>query len=122
VVITITILAMADSSSNTPLAFVLLPPILEKLTRGNYNMWFATVSSAMKGARLSGYILSTVAPPPAFIENTTSLPSADGKKVEPMPNPAYEKWIAEDQIILSYLFSSLTKEIFGQVARYDLCK
>lgn len=113
---------MADSSSNAPLAFGLLPPVSEKLTRGNYNMWYATVSSAIKGAHLGGYILSTAAPPPAFLENTTASPSADGKKADPTPNPAYEKWIVEDQIVLSYLFSSLTKEIFGQVARATTAK
>jgi len=47
---------MAASSSIVPLAFGLLPVVSEKLTRGNYNMWHATVSSALKGARLAGYI------------------------------------------------------------------
>jgi len=76
-------------------------------------MWYATVASALKGARLGGYILDTAAPPAEFLDPVTT---PDGKKTDPVPNPAYEKWIAEDQIVLSYLFSSLLKEIFGQVA------
>jgi len=101
------------SSTSAPLAFGLLPVVSEKLTRGNFNMWHATVMSALKGARLFGYIQSTAVPPAAFIEPATT---ADGKQAEPTPNPAFEKWVAEDQIVLSYLFSSLSKEIFGQVA------
>jgi len=107
---------MANSSANAPLAFGLLPVVSEKLTRGNYNMWYATVSSALKGARLGGYILPTAAPPAAFLA-VDAASTADDKKLDPQPNPAYEKWVAEDQIVLSYLFSSPTKEIFGQVAK-----
>ena len=107
-------MAAPTSSATAPLAFGLLPVVSEKLTRGNYNMWHATVSSALKGARLAGYILKTAVPPAAFIQDEAS--TVDGKKPDPAPNPAYEKWVAEDQIVLSYLFSSLSKEIFGQVA------
>ena len=114
---------MGDTSASAaaPLAFGLLPVVSEKLTRGNYNMWHATVSSALKGARLGGYILSTAEPPPALLDATSGT-TADGKKIDPQPNPAYEKWVAEDQIVLSYLFSSLTKEIFGQVATASTAK
>ena len=68
------------SAANAPLAFGLLPVISEKLTRGNYNMWHAQVSSALKGARLAGYIKSTAAPPPKFLEGDSFSP-ADGKKL-----------------------------------------
>jgi hypothetical protein len=101
----------SSSSANAPLAFGLLPVVSEKLTRGNYNMWHATVSSALKGARLAGYIDSAAAPPVAVITDESAA-LVDGKK-SAIPNPAYEKWVAEDQIVLSYLFSSLTKEVFG---------
>jgi len=77
-------------------------------------MWHATVSSALKGAHLAGYIDSTAAPLAAFLTNDSVAP-VDGKKPE-LPNPAYEKWVAEDQIVLSYLFSSLSRDVFGQVA------
>ena len=76
------------SAANAPLAFGLLPVVSEKLTRGNYNMWHAQVSSALKGARLAGYIKSTAAPPPKFLEGDSSSPAngkklTDGKEPEP---------------------------------------
>jgi hypothetical protein len=42
--------------------------------------------------------------------------NAGNKKADPVPNPEYEKWIAKDQHVLSYLFSSLSKEVFSQVS------
>jgi hypothetical protein len=73
---------MADSSANAPLAFGLLPVVFEKLIRGNYNMWYAMVSSALKGAQLGGYIIPTAMPPAAFLAiDATSM--ADGKKPDP---------------------------------------
>jgi len=75
---------MGDTSASAaaPLAFGLLPVVSEKLTRGNYNMWHATVSSALKGACLGGYILSTTEPPPALLDATSGT-TADGKKIDP---------------------------------------
>ena len=84
----------------------------EKLTRGNYGMWYAQVSSTLKGAQLAGYIKPSAKPPSPFLEDGTS----DDKKVDPVPNPEYEKWEAKDQQVLSYLFGSLSKEIFAQVS------
>jgi hypothetical protein len=107
--------------SQAPLAFGLLLVVSKKLTCGNYNMWFATVNSALKGARLSDYILTKAEPPLEFLDAESSS-TADGKKPEPKPNPAYDKWVAEDQIVLNYLFSSLSKEIFVQVATTTTAK
>jgi hypothetical protein len=73
---------MADSSANAPLAFVLLLIVSKKLTCGNYNMWYAMVSSALKGARLSGYILPTAVPPTTFLAVDAALTANDKK-----PNP-----------------------------------
>jgi len=40
------------------------------------------VSSALKGACLGGYILSTAEPPPALLDATSGT-TADGKKIDP---------------------------------------
>jgi len=50
----------------------------------------------------------------AYIEG--AIDATSGKKGEPQPNPAYETWVTQDQQVLSYLFSSLSKEVFSQVS------
>ena len=39
----------------------------------------------------------------------------DDKSVDPLSNPEYKEWVAKDQTVLSYLFRSLSKEVFAQV-------
>jgi hypothetical protein len=59
---------------------------------------------------LQGYLSSDNKAPPAEIVTR----GADGKE-EKKPNPALESWEATDQQVVSYLLSSLCKEILSQV-------
>jgi hypothetical protein len=108
---------MAQSSDAiAALSFGFLPLVTEKLTRGNYGMWHAQVSSTLKGAQLTGFIKSTAKPPAEFLEaDDAAAAKAAMKQVDPLPNPEYKKWVAKDSQVLSYLFSFLSKEIFSQV-------
>jgi hypothetical protein len=105
---------MSQSSADAiaTLTFGFLPPVSEKLTRGNYAMWHAQVSSTIKGAQLVGFIKPGAAPPAQFLEVDPADATA-GKKANPVPNPEYDKWMAKDQQILGYLFGSLSKEVFA---------
>ena len=85
-------------------------PVTEKLTRHNFSLWKAQVMPAIRGAQLEGFIDGTTPAPPKQIEVTI-----DGKKAT-TANEAYAKWIASDQQVLSYLLSTLSKEILTQVA------
>lgn len=96
------------------LTFGYLPPVTEKLTKGNHNMWLAQVTATLQGAHLAGYIKADAKPPAKFLEADAAATAA-GKK-DPVPNPDHEEWIAKDSQVRGYLFSSLSKEIFSQVA------
>jgi hypothetical protein len=78
-------------------------------------MWHAQVFSALRGAQLAGFIKPTAKPSLEFL-NAASTSDKPDKQVDPLPNPNYKKWVAKDQQVLSYLFSSLFKEIFAQVS------
>jgi hypothetical protein len=41
------------------------------------------------------------------------------KTREMVPNPKYVVWLIQDQQLLSYLNSTLSKEVFGQVMNCD---
>jgi hypothetical protein len=82
------------------LTFDFLPPVTEKLTRGNYAMWHAQVSSTINGAQLAGFIKTGATPPAQFME-VDPADITTGKKADLVPNPEHDKWLAKDQQILS---------------------
>jgi hypothetical protein len=105
----------SNAAAGSPaFTFGFLPPVSEKLTRGNYNMWFAQVSSTIKGAQFGKYISPNAVPPVAYLDG--AIDATTGKQGAPQPNPAYDTWVTQDQQVLSYLFLSLSKEVFSQVS------
>jgi hypothetical protein len=88
-----------------------LQPISEKLTRSNLPISRALVVSALKGAQLSEFLEGKVVAP----EQTLA---SDDKKVK-MPNPKSAIFIAEQQQVLNFLLSSLSKEMLEHVAVYS---
>jgi hypothetical protein len=93
---------MASSSSFSSLGH----PITEKLTRDNFMLWKAQFIPAVRGAQLFGFLDGSVKVPEQEIENS------ENKKEE---NPAYARWVVQDQQLLSFLNSSLSREVLGQV-------
>jgi len=84
--------------------------VTEKLDQKNFPMWKLQVSSALKGAQLFSFIGPNSNPLSPFLEAKT-----DDKKGDMEPNPDYESWVAKDQTVLSFLLTSLSKEISAQV-------
>ena len=107
-------MAQSSSAASASLSLGFLP-VTEKLSRSNFPMWRAQVESAIRGAQLGRFIKASAKPPSEFLE-TDGKTAKEGKVVDLLPNPEYEEWMAKDQTVLSYLFSSLPKEIFAQVS------
>ena len=68
-------------------------------------------AGAYSDARMEGHINSKTVAPDVEI----SKKAADGKTVK-TANPAYEEWFAGDKHILGFLFASVSKEVFVQIA------
>lgn len=100
---------MASSSSvaQAPLG----APVSEKLTRENFLLWKAQIMPAIRGAQLDSILDGSCAAPAKTLEITT-----DDKKTATIVNPEYERWIAKDQQLLSYILNSLTTGVLSQVA------
>lgn len=91
-------------------------PVTEKLTRANFREWRAQVWSALRGAQLAGYVDGSIVKPEATI---TTPDAKEGDAAVVSANLAYEKWIVQDQQVLNFLFSSLSRDIMTQVAVLD---
>jgi hypothetical protein len=102
---------MVSSSSSTAANPLLTQSVSEKLTKLNHEVWHAQVKAAIRGAWLLGFLIDDSKESASKIKKS----DADGKEVE-VPNLDYEDWEATDQPVLSYLFSSLSKEILTQVS------
>ncbi|CAO2145820.1 unnamed protein product [Urochloa humidicola] len=98
------------ASSSAPVNPLVGISITEKLTKANHAMWKAQVLAAARGSRLIGHLTGATA---ALDEE---INSKVGEKETKIPNPAYEEWYARDQQILSFILSSLSKEVMTQVA------
>lgn len=101
---------MASSSSNFKIPTSLSLPVGEKLNKTNYFLWQAQVLPAIRGAQLEGILDGSMPAPPTEIDE--KVDNQDVKK----PNPEYARWVAQDQAVLSYLLSSLTRDALASVA------
>jgi hypothetical protein len=96
------------SSSPAPTVIHLMP-VSEKLTRGNHTVWKAQVVTALRGAQLYGFLDGISITPAAQIKANV------GSDEEDVPNPAFVVWKAQEQQVLSYLLSSVSRDILVQI-------
>jgi hypothetical protein len=99
---------MATQFSNL-VTFANLNPI--KLTRDNYPIWLPQIVPHLKGGNVYGYVDGSITCPPEFIETTKDI------VVTKTPNPAYQTWQMQDQIILGTINSAISKNLLIHVTR-----
>ncbi|KAL6274923.1 hypothetical protein ACE6H2_000261 [Prunus campanulata] len=80
-----------------------------KLDRTNYPLWLAQITPLLKSRGLMGFVKGTTTCPPSVVKDKDNT-----EKV----NPAYDDWIRQDQLILSWINGSLSPSVLGPVARY----
>lgn len=81
-----------------------------KLDRNNYPLWLAQILPTLKGRKLLGYVDGTSRCPPCFKVNEA------GQLTDEI-NPAYDVWMAQDQMVLGWINNSLTPAVLATVAR-----
>jgi hypothetical protein len=97
------------SSSPAPTAIPLMS-VSKKLARGNHTVWKAQVVAALRGAQLYGFLDGT------SIKSAEQIKAKVGSAEEDVPNPAFVVWKAQEQQVLSYLLSSVSRDILVQIA------
>jgi hypothetical protein len=99
----------ASSSSGTPGVINITSSITIRLTSENYLFWKAQVGPLLRSNLLMGYVDGSLPCPP------THTVVDHGGIATPVPNPAYQHWIQQDQAILSAFVSSMTEGVVGMV-------
>jgi hypothetical protein len=97
------------ASSPAPTVIPLMP-VSEKLARGNHTVWKAQVVAALRGAQLYDFLEGT------SIKSVEQIKAKVGSAEEDVPNPAFVVWKAQEQQVLSYLLSSVSRDILVQIA------
>ena len=82
-----------------------------KLNNDNYISWKAQVLPIIKAFELEDFISGLKPVPPKFIEVDSG--GTNGKQL--IANKEYKQWNKLDQLLLSWLFSSINQSIIGQV-------
>ncbi|KAF5442908.1 hypothetical protein F2P56_035516 [Juglans regia] len=72
-----------------------------KLTIENYPLWKAQIVPFLKGHKLFGHVDGSHPMPEPLLANE--------------PNPAYDQWLLQDQLIISAINSSLSESVLTQV-------
>lgn len=77
-----------------------------KLTSKNYTSWRAQFLPLMVGCNLVGYIDGTnKCPPKEILEGTVNV-----------PNPKYQLWVRQDQLILHAIIASVTESVISLIS------
>ncbi|KAM6590968.1 hypothetical protein CsatA_013573 [Cannabis sativa] len=95
----------AATGSWNPFSNSLSSSLTVKLDRVNFLSWKSQVIPTVIGHDLDE-ILFTGVPPPSTLLNGNS-------------NPAYLQWRRKDQLLLSWLRSSMSETVLASVANYD---
>jgi hypothetical protein len=87
-------------------------PISEKLVRTNHTVWKAQVLAVLWGAQLVGFLDGSTKAPKEKLVVKSSKEVDD----EEIPNPAFTAWKAQEQQVLSYLLTSVSRDVLVQIA------
>lgn len=96
---------MASSSSTPVGALPFVVPVTEKLGKGNYLLWKAQVLPTIRGAQMFGYLDGTAEVP------VKEIKVKEGDKVIKKVNSDFTRWVTEDQQVLDYLMTTLTRDV-----------
>ncbi|KAL2506354.1 Chitin-binding type-1 domain-containing protein [Abeliophyllum distichum] len=97
----------------TPFSMNLTQAASVKLDRDNFLFWKNVIMPIVRGRGLEDYLLGTKVCHPQFVNSQDATET--GTTVEIIPNPEYSRWISVDQLLMGWLYASMTSEIVMRV-------
>ena len=92
--------------------------VTEKLAADNFPLWKAQVMPPLRERQLVGFLDGTVKKPSETLD-VEGVNAKGEKEVQVVANPAYMAWVAQDQQVLGFLLSSLTRGVLMQVSTLE---
>jgi hypothetical protein len=89
-----------------------------KLNHDNFLLWKNMVLPVIRGNKMEGFITGAKQCPLEFIEVTIE----GAIKSELQNNPEYENWVAQDQILLGWIYNSIDIEVASELMGYETSK
>ncbi|KAK1695898.1 hypothetical protein QYE76_012595 [Lolium multiflorum] len=109
---------MSSSSSFVPSSATQAGVVTEKLSGDNFPLWRAQVMPPLRERQLVGFLDGKV-PQPAETHEIESTNTKGEKEKQIVPNPADASWVAQDQQVLGFLLSSLSRGVLTQVSALE---
>ena len=101
---------LQKTNFSSPFTTTLNTSFLVKLDRDNYLLGRSQVLLVVGSHEIIGYLFDTNTCPPVLLD----IQDTYGNLIQSL-NPTYEQWNREDQLLLSWLLSSLPTTILGQM-------
>lgn len=87
-----------------------------KLDRGHFLLWQNIVLPILRSYKLEGHLTRKTIKP----EHTIVVPpSEEDPEGLMMPNPELDVWLMADQLLVGWLYNSMTPEVAAQVMGHD---
>jgi hypothetical protein len=109
---------LSSSSSSLSSSTIVVPttitliPVSEKLVHTDHTLWRAQVIAVLRSAQLDSFLEGTA----KSSDKTLKVQQGTAGEVEDVPNPTYLQWQAQEQQVLSYLLTSVSRKVLVQVA------
>jgi hypothetical protein len=101
-------------TSSSTMTTINLMPVCEKLSHGNHILWKAQVLAVLRGVQLADFLdVTNKAPAEKIVIKSQKESDEDTQEV---PNPAFTLWKAQEQQVLSYLLTSVSRDVLIQIA------
>ncbi|KAJ3701350.1 hypothetical protein LUZ61_005055 [Rhynchospora tenuis] len=103
-------ISVSPSSSSIAQPIQFSHQINTTLSSDNFLLWKLQVQPVLRGHGLMPFLDGSKVIPDAFLESTNGART---------PNPEHERWLRQDQLILAWIFNSLSTQILAQVVNCD---
>lgn len=93
-----------------------------KMDRGNFLLWKNLALPILRNYKLFDYLTGAKKCPSKHLTEANASSSTKEETNDRLINPSYESWVAVDQLLLGWLYNSMTSDVATQVMGFQTSK